>query len=146
MADRRLLHSVSSLDVRDPIRIERTARDERDAERIRKDIETRRYHLAENVAELRDAVSEKLDLRKRAEDTLALGKARAAMMIDRARVRVSRRPGLFAALALATISLAVLAIAAHQRARPPRWVRRIQDYRRALAQGIEVRIGNPDAR
>jgi hypothetical protein len=52
---------------------------------------------------------------------------------------------LFAGLALGAVSLAVLVIVARQRARPPRWMRRVQDYRRALAQGVEIRLGNPDA-
>lgn len=120
--------------------------DKVDPELLRRDIEARRHDLAASVGELREVVSDKLDVRKRAERAFELGKQRALLAVNQLRGKLAARPALVLGVALGLVSLGVVGFVARQHARPPAWRRQLERYRRALSEGVYVRIGAPAPR
>ncbi len=79
----------------------------RDRESIEKEIEEKREDLAAGIAELKDTVVDKLDVKKRARRAVARGKEEAVELTSRAQSLARERPG----LVIAAIAGAVLLIA-----------------------------------
>ncbi len=118
--------------------------DREDPEALRRDLDARREDLVASVAALRESVSEKLDVQKQAHRIVSMGKERAQVALARARDRAKERPGLPAGVALGVVALFAIGFTLYKRARPPRWRRRLEAYRRAVSEYVSVRIGRPD--
>jgi hypothetical protein len=79
----------------------------RNRENIEHEIEVKREQLSADIAELKDTVLDRVDLKKRARRALERGKEEAAELASRARDTARERPGLVVAI----IAGAVVAIA-----------------------------------
>lgn len=119
-----------------------------DPELLRRDIEARRRDLAMSIGELKEVVTDRLDVRKRAEGMLERGKLQTTYALDQVRSQVKARPALTLLVGASVLGLLLLRfITKRQRPEPNAFVR-ARDFARALSRGTYIRIGTaePDDR
>lgn len=117
-----------------------------DPEALRRDIEARRRDLAVSIGELKEVVSDKLDVRKRAEEVFERGKLRTTDAIDRVRTQVRARPALAIAVAASVVGLLLLRYVSKRRRPEPNLAEGVRNFVRALSRGTYIRIGIADPR
>jgi hypothetical protein len=89
----------------------------RDRENIEHEIEIKREQLSAEVAELKDTVLDKVDLRKRARRALEHGKEEAVQLASRARDTARERPGLVVAIIAGAVAAIAIGVAVKRRRR-----------------------------
>lgn len=117
-----------------------------DPEALRRDIEARRRDLAMSIGELKEVVSDKLDVRKRAESMLERGKLQTTYALDRVRSQVKARPALAITVGASLLGLLLLRIVTKRQRREPNVFERAQEFARALSRGTYIRIGTAEPR
>jgi hypothetical protein len=87
----------------------------RDRESIEHEIEVKRDELATGIAELKDAVVDKVNVKKRARRALVRGKEEAVELASRARTTARERPALVVAIIAGAVMLIALGVALKRR-------------------------------
>jgi hypothetical protein len=87
----------------------------RDRESIEHEIEVKRDELATGLAELKDVVVDKVNVKKRARRALVRGKEEAVELASRARTTARERPALVVAIIAGAVMLIALGVAVKRR-------------------------------
>ena len=87
----------------------------RDRTSIEHEIEVKREELATGVAELKDTVLDKVDLKKRARRAVERGKEGAVDLATRARDTARERPGLVIAIIAGVVAAVAIGVAVNRR-------------------------------
>ena len=89
----------------------------RDRESIEHEIEEKREELAAGVAELKDAVLDKVNVKKRARRALARGREEAVELTARAQGIARERPAVVVAVIAGIVALIAVGVAVQRRRR-----------------------------
>lgn len=89
----------------------------RDQESIEHEIEMRREDLANGIAELKDTVLDKVDVKKRARRAIERGKDEAVELASRARMTARDRPEVVVAVIAGVVAAIAIGVAVKRRRR-----------------------------
>jgi len=87
----------------------------RNRENIEHEIEVKREELAEGLAELKDTVLDKVNVKKRARRALARGKEEAVELASRAQETARDRPALVVAIIAGAVTAIAIGVALKRR-------------------------------